>query len=36
MNSAIHGQELSAEDAEEAERIGNAFLSEIRKLETAE
>ena len=36
MNMAVHGHEVSNEDATEAERIGSAFLSEIRKLEASE
>jgi predicted nuclease of restriction endonuclease-like (RecB) superfamily len=34
MNKAVHGFEVSEEDAKEAEDIGAAFLAEIRRLET--
>lgn len=34
MNTAVHGFEVSEEDAKEAERIGGAFLTEIRRLES--
>jgi predicted nuclease of restriction endonuclease-like (RecB) superfamily len=34
MNRAVHGFEVSEEDAKEAEEIGAAFLAEIQRLET--